>query len=199
METLRERKKAATRLALHRAALRLAVERGFTELTVDAIADAAEVSRRTFSNYFASKEDALLYGDRSRGERLLEGLRSRPAAEPPWAALRATAAGLYAGLGTLDPQWVAQLQLVRRHPAVLAQQVANHTGLEADLAAELRRRSPGVDALTSRVMAAGCLAALRAATAVWLDEQGAQPLPDLIGQALDILAASWSHAAVGDR
>ena len=38
----------------------MAIERGLTEVTVEAIVDAAEVSRRTFSNYFANKEDALL-------------------------------------------------------------------------------------------------------------------------------------------
>jgi AcrR family transcriptional regulator len=56
---LRERKKTATRQALHEAAVRLAVERGVDNVTIEAIADAASVSRRTFSNYFAGKEQAL--------------------------------------------------------------------------------------------------------------------------------------------
>jgi AcrR family transcriptional regulator len=57
---LRERKKTATRQALHESAVRLAVERGVDNVTIEAIADAAEASRRTFSNYFAGKEQALL-------------------------------------------------------------------------------------------------------------------------------------------
>ncbi|MFC7760808.1 TetR/AcrR family transcriptional regulator [Catellatospora bangladeshensis] len=76
--TLRERKKEATRQALHEATLRLALERGLDAVTVDAVADEAGVSRRTFSNYFANKEDALLHGDRVRVTRLLERLRARP-------------------------------------------------------------------------------------------------------------------------
>jgi len=191
-ETLRKRKKAATRQALHEAALRLAVERGHAEVTVDAIADAALVSRRTFSDYFAGKEDALLYGDRIRGQRLLEHLRDRPAEQTPWQALRASAANLYTGLKDLDPQWVAQLRLVRLHPALLAQQVANHGSLEAGLAAELATRPGGLDPLAARVMAAGFLAALRAATAVWLDQDGKRPLPKMVDAALVRLAGPYA-------
>jgi AcrR family transcriptional regulator len=191
-ETLRERKKAATRQALHEAALRLAVERGYGEVTVDAIADATLVSRRTFSNYFAGKEDALLYGDRNRGEQLLEHLRARPADQTPWQALRGSAGDLYTGLKDLDPQWVAQLRLVRLHPALLAQQVANHVRLEQGLAAELAARPDGPDALAGRVMAAGFLAALRAATTVWLDQGGKRPLPEMVDAALDRLAGPYA-------
>ena len=57
---LRERKKAATRQALHEAAVRLAIAHGPDRITVEAVADEAGVSRRTFSNYFANKEEALL-------------------------------------------------------------------------------------------------------------------------------------------
>ncbi|MFC7467789.1 TetR/AcrR family transcriptional regulator [Actinomadura keratinilytica] len=52
---LRERKKAATRQAVHEAAMRLTREHGLDHVTVEAIADAAEISRRTFSNYFAGR------------------------------------------------------------------------------------------------------------------------------------------------
>lgn len=57
---LRERQRADTLLRLHDAAIDLVQENGLTETTVSAIADKAGVSRRTFFNYFASKEDAVL-------------------------------------------------------------------------------------------------------------------------------------------
>jgi AcrR family transcriptional regulator len=176
--TLRERKKAATRQALYEAVLHLAVDRGLDAVTVDAIADAANVSRRTFSNYFANKEDALLYGDRVRVGRMLDELRARPANEPPWQALTRIAVKLYAEMDPVDPKWLAQLQLVRRHPSLLAQQVAAQAALERDLAVEIeaRGKSPAGEPMRSRVLAAIFLATLRTVTHVWAEEISSEPL-----------------------
>ncbi|MEV7568062.1 TetR/AcrR family transcriptional regulator [Streptomyces tanashiensis] len=57
---LRERKKQATREALREAALRLAVECGPDQVRVEDIAEAAGVSPRTYNNYFASREQAIV-------------------------------------------------------------------------------------------------------------------------------------------
>ncbi|MFC5299564.1 TetR/AcrR family transcriptional regulator [Brachybacterium tyrofermentans] len=57
---LRQRQRLETLRSLHLAASELAEEGGLAAATVDAIADRAGVSRRTFFNYFASKEDAIL-------------------------------------------------------------------------------------------------------------------------------------------
>lgn len=57
---LRQRKRSETKLALEAAALDLTIEVGLESLTVEQIAERANVSRRTFFNYFATKEDALV-------------------------------------------------------------------------------------------------------------------------------------------
>jgi AcrR family transcriptional regulator len=56
---LRERKRIATRRAILMAALQLVRERGLEATTVDEISRLADVSPRTFFNYFPSKEEAL--------------------------------------------------------------------------------------------------------------------------------------------
>ncbi|WP_152362384.1 TetR/AcrR family transcriptional regulator [Microlunatus speluncae] len=80
----RERKKQQTREALIGAAVRLFRERGFEQTTVAEIADAADVSTRTFFLHFPTKEDVLFAGGRSRIEVGLgviaeRGSRDRPA------------------------------------------------------------------------------------------------------------------------
>ncbi|MGO1184381.1 MAG: TetR/AcrR family transcriptional regulator [Micrococcaceae bacterium] len=59
-ESLRDRKARLTRESIHRAAVRLSYERGLDAATVAQIADEAGISQRTFFNYFASKEDAII-------------------------------------------------------------------------------------------------------------------------------------------
>ena len=86
--TLRERKKLATRHALRRVALDLVAERGFAHVTVEDIAQEAEVSARTFFNYFPSKEAAILGIDPERVEALRQRLADVPAGETPLEAVR---------------------------------------------------------------------------------------------------------------
>lgn len=187
---LRERKKAATRQALHEAALRLAVEHGLDRLTVEAIADAAMVSRRTFSNYFSSKEEALVYGDLVRLRRLIELVRTRPADEPPWTALSRAAERLVAESPDLDSSWRTQHGPLRRHPALVVQQLAMYAAIERDLADEITARIPDDPdvPMRSRVLAATFLTALRVATRQWLEDPTQATLLDLVHRALEYAA-----------
>ena len=184
---LRERKKEATRQALSEAAVRLAVEHGLERLTVEAIADAADVSRRTFSNYFASKEEALLHSDQERMRRLLELVRARPAGEQPWQALSSAALELVTGRST-DPRWLEQVRLLRRHPGLAARQVAQYADAEQALAAAVAERLPGPDqdadsALRARLLAAALLMTLRVAVQHWIADPAAA-LPEVLDRAL---------------
>ena len=192
--TLRQRKKEATRQALHEAVLRLAMERGLDAVTVDAVADEANVSRRTFFNYFTSKEDALLYGDRVHVGELLDTLRARPADEPPWRALTVSATLQYADLHEVDPTWLTRLQLLRRHPSLLARQMTAAAALEQELADEIAARAPGHpdEPMRSRVMAATFLTTLRVVATIWAEQNGPVPLSDAIRAGLDRAAERFA-------
>lgn len=184
VETLRDRKKAATRQSLHDAALRLAMAYGLDGVTVEDIADEAGVSRRTFSNYFANKEDAILHEDRERTGRLLSLVAARPASEPPWRALRNAVADLFRDRDEPDPAWVEQLRLLRRHPSLLARQASDQIALERELAAVLAERGHDTDDELARLMAATLLATFRTAAALWLEGSGKQSLPELLDRLL---------------
>ncbi|MEU0093002.1 TetR family transcriptional regulator [Kribbella sp. NPDC006257] len=79
----RERKKRETRQALADAALRLALEKGPDNVTVEEIAEAADVSVRTFFNYFPHKEHAILGRNPEHLELALERFRTAPAEQSP--------------------------------------------------------------------------------------------------------------------
>ena len=88
METLRERKKQRTRDALLRAAVELFTTRGYDRTTVDDIAEAVDVSQRTFFRYYAGKEEAALALQELVVARFVEAVRERPAEEAPMEALK---------------------------------------------------------------------------------------------------------------
>ncbi|WP_434443494.1 TetR/AcrR family transcriptional regulator [Lentzea sp. E54] len=184
LTTLREQKKAVTRRSLAGAALRLAMERGLDGVTVEDIADAAGVSRRTFSNYFTSKEDAVLDADRERMRTLLALVRARPGDEESWQALRGAMAELYRSRPLPDVEWMAQLRLLRRHPSLIARQAGDQVALERDLTAVLVARTPELGAEVARLMASTFLTTVRTGIALWLESAGDEELPGLVDRLL---------------
>jgi AcrR family transcriptional regulator len=76
---LRERKKQKTRDEIARAAMRLFAKRGFDEVTVAEVAEAADVSEKTVFNYFPAKEDLVFPDGEARWAALLDAIRDRPA------------------------------------------------------------------------------------------------------------------------
>ncbi|MEU7897241.1 TetR/AcrR family transcriptional regulator [Nonomuraea sp. NPDC049152] len=91
VEGLRERKKRQTRRHISDVATGLFVERGFEQVTIAEVAEAAQVSVNTVYNYFQSKEDLVLPPDEASPQRLADIVRNRPVGEP---AVRAVLAHL---------------------------------------------------------------------------------------------------------
>jgi len=138
---LRERKKRQTREAIRGAAVRLVAERGLERVTVDEIAQAANVSPRTFFNYYRSKEDALAGLDSEDMDEACAALRARPADEPP---LRALAVVLTERLERKapDPQLhQARLQMHQSHPQLFGALAASRHRFERSLAEVIAERT----------------------------------------------------------
>ncbi len=86
--SLRERTRRAVHGELLDVAQRLFVEHGYEATTVDQIATAAGMSKRSFFRYFATKEELVLSKYERTGEDLAAALRARPGDEPLWRSLR---------------------------------------------------------------------------------------------------------------
>lgn len=82
-ETLQNRKRRLVHDAIYDAAIDLFFERGFEATTVEEIADAAGVSRRSFFRYFASKDDLLAQSIVDYGKALCVSIESCPASASP--------------------------------------------------------------------------------------------------------------------
>jgi AcrR family transcriptional regulator len=85
---LRERTRRAVRAELVHEAMELFLDKGFEATTVEDIAVAAGLSRRSYFRYFASKDDVLAEGLMEVGRAIAEAVSSRPGGESPWTALR---------------------------------------------------------------------------------------------------------------
>src|SRR5213596_587029 len=85
---VRERTRRAVRDELAQLAKELFVEKGYDETTIDDLAAAAGMSKRTFFRYFASTEELVMGKYEFFGQHLAEDLAARPADEPPWVSLR---------------------------------------------------------------------------------------------------------------
>lgn len=187
---LRERKKRATRQALHSEALRLVSERGFDDVTIEDIAAAADVSPRTFFNYFGSKEDVIVNPDPDRVERLRSLLASHTSAdEQPLDVLESVLLASLEELTDRREEWLLRLRLVREIPALTPRHLAAFDAMERALVDDVARRT-GRDAgsdIYPVLVGSAAMAALRASIARWGAGDGRTALPELLREAFAAL------------
>jgi AcrR family transcriptional regulator len=195
---LRERKRAETRAQLEQAAVTIAFRDGLEHTSVDAISAAANVSPRTFFNYFDSKEDAILgVHDGAVTADVVERHAAEHRDDGP---VESTIDLLFAVLApTLDNSSIhaSRMELVRRYPQLLARHVAQITRMSDQLTAAIEvlltkassnRSIAASDAsTTAEVLLATCGAAFRIAVKEWMTAGGQAPRKDCEARAVELV------------
>ena len=177
---LRERKKARTREALQEAAMDLFTRQGFDGTTVEEIADACEVSPRTFFRYFPTKEDVLFADTEERRERLLAVLADQPAGDAPFVVLHAAMRALALDYRDDRAALVARSKIVQASPQLQAYKAEHQHGWEAAVVDALERRPAAVRRRSTREELQLLTAIATAAMRVSLDQWVANTVgPDL--------------------
>jgi AcrR family transcriptional regulator len=131
---LRERKRDETRLRMEAAAVAIALEKGVENTTVDAISAAADVSPRTFFNYFDSKEDAILgMRDSEIAARAIEThLEDFTGRDIAASVIALFAAVLSPGLSSPELHR-SRMKLAKQHPHLFTRQLAQMTRMNEQL------------------------------------------------------------------
>jgi AcrR family transcriptional regulator len=192
---LRERRKQLTAAELEAAAYRLFGERGFDAVTVDDIAAEADVSRRTFFRYFASKEDVLLADHFVQLARLREAMAARPTDEPIVTALRNALLSMTSDFEDRKDMVILRGRLMRDTPSLQARSLV-HQKLWEEAMCEMVAERLGVDPVTDLrpgVVSAATLAAMRVAFTNWLVAGCHGDLIKLTAEALDLLDGGLQH------
>jgi len=195
--SLRERKKLATRRELRRVALGLVAERGFANVTVEDIAAAADVSPRTFFNYFPTKEAAVFGMDPDRCAALKTAIVTTAPGEPALAAMREVMLGVARGmaddlraLGGDPVGWLRRMTAAKADPHVRAAQAAQMAQVERIVAEGLALRlgaDPERDPYPG-MLAAVAVATVRSGVIFWSSAGGVMPLDQYVDLAFRALA-----------
>ena len=115
----RERRRVRTMREIQGEALRLFESLGYVETTIDQIAEASDISPRTFFRYFPTKEDVVLWDEYDAV--IGELLAARPADEPVGETLRVVTRSAIEGLYQHDPaRLLARTRLLFSEPALRA-------------------------------------------------------------------------------
>lgn len=188
--TLRDRAREAVRAEVQHQAWLLFAEHGFEATTVDRIAAASGMSRRTFFRYFAGKDDLVLERMLESGAELVRTLVERPAGESAWAALRASFQTIIdKQLAVPDRSRRLQLML-RDEPAVRAtveEWRRRWTALLTPVVAQRLAGSDDLATLRAEAVVRSALECLEAAQEEWAEREDAD-LSRLVDEAMEAVA-----------
>jgi AcrR family transcriptional regulator len=167
--SLRDVARNAVRDAVVRTAWELFAERGFEATTVDQIAEAAGMSRRTFFRYFAGKDELILDKLLEVGDRVADALAARPPEEAAWPALRA-ALDVVVTAQEAAPEPSRRLgRLLRDEPGARGTMEERRRRWTETLGPLVAERLDDHSLTAGRAVAGAALACYDAATDAWID------------------------------
>jgi AcrR family transcriptional regulator len=182
----RERKKAATRASISREALRLFLERGYHEVSLRDVADAADIAVTTVFKHFSGKEALVFDEDDVLEQALVAAVAERPAGRSVLDALQAHLLQMRAVQGTGDPQFQPFFDLVSATPELDAywrRMFLRHTKA---LAEAITRSTPDTSPATAAAIARFALDAVDLA-------RGSHDPAAAVQEAFAVLRDGWPH------
>ncbi len=199
---LRERTRQAVTREITETANALFIERGYESTTIDDIAEAVGMSRRSVFRYFSTKEDLVLGKLAFSGQEVVEQFRNRPADEPVWESLREVFRLIAPAVDNLDKDAVAapMQRVIFSTPSLLAAYLGMQQGLQDAIMNEIRDRAarrgapyPKSDPFP-RAVAAAAFGCLVAAQQTWLEDEYDETFAKAIDEAMDAVAAASGRA-----
>jgi AcrR family transcriptional regulator len=185
--TLVERKQQAVREAIWDAAMDLFADHGFDETTVDDIALAAGVSRRSFFRYFASKNDLMAHGMVNYGAEIAAAIEACPPGAPLPGVFRETVLRV-ARRSAAQPRARKILAIIKRYPAARAAELSRFAEVQDQVTKAFARRCRkcGEDELTASILA-GLTLQVTGVTVRWWFEHGEPEIAGAVDRALATL------------
>jgi AcrR family transcriptional regulator len=178
-ESWRERKRGQTRQRIAEAGLQLFLREGYEATTLDAIAEAAGIARRTFFHYFDSKEALLSAYEDDAEQSFSAALACTPDTMPPFEAMRSAIMAMVSSFGTDDAKAIDRL--MRSTAALCARKQADYERLERFVGAALAEKWPDPDHhLRLRMIAMVGIGTLRIAADRWSADQSTRCIQDYL-------------------
>ncbi len=159
-----------TRAEIARAAIRSFLRNGFESTTVDDIAAAAGISRRTYFRYFGSKDESLLSGMQEVGILVAEAFRRMPSSVPPLVALRDSFLEIEGSLAEFPERQRALGRMLRTNPRVHGALMLVQLEWVEDLTEVLASRHGGEERTADRLLAHMTMDAWNLAVDRWLED-----------------------------
>jgi AcrR family transcriptional regulator len=184
---LRERKKLKARRELERVALELFQGKGFDHTTIREIADAADMSPRTFFRYFSSKEEVIFARASDDIEALRLKVRGRPQGEPPYESARHAFIEWSDELQDSREDIAARVRLAAGAGALRRRAAQLRTDVARAVAKELAERASQSDGARNALVASVCVEAMTVALVQWSGSELDRPLRAFVRDCFDHL------------